>query len=434
MGRDFRVIAIVAGSVVLGAVLGGGCIATAAELEAMTFSPVTAAPWRFSGFPIVAWWGPPGTASRQDFEAYRDAGFTLHATNPEEGFDDALAQVEAVGLKSLVFRQHQGFGLEALKDPAFPKSRDSVVGWIVGDEPAGESEVARAVRSVNVLMQEDPTRWTFFNLLPPHLQQQPSTDAVIDAGVRAGMPLLSYDSYVIMRDGSDRTGVFYTQLDQFRQASLRHGVPFWAFALTIAHDRYRRPSESDLRWQHYSNLAYGAKGLWYFTYWAPMAWKGWASGAIVDARDGSRTELYDWVKALNRAVLDIGDLLLRLRNLDVVHTHPPAGQRRFEPGKFWISDIKARDALVGFFDGPDGAAYALVVNKLHGMGKSARETADTVELTFSDRASEVEAVSWLDGTPGPLASSGSKISLAIGGGTGVLLRARIGEAKRLADE
>src|SRR6266508_780557 len=131
LGRDFRVIAIVAGSVVLGAVLGGGCIATAAELEAMTFSPVTVAPWRFSGFPIVAWWGPPGTASRQDFEAYRDAGFTLHATNPDAGFDEALNHVEAVGLKSLVFRQHQGFELEALKDPAFPKGRDSVVGWIV---------------------------------------------------------------------------------------------------------------------------------------------------------------------------------------------------------------------------------------------------------------------------------------------------------------
>jgi hypothetical protein len=230
-----------------------------------------------------------------------------------------------------------------------------------------------------------------------------------------------------MRDGSDRTGVFYTQLDQFRRASLRHGVPFWAFALTVAHHRYRRPSESDLRWQHYSNLAYGAKGLWYFTYWAPTGWKGWEARAIVDARDGSRTELYEWVKALNRAILDVGDLLLRLRSVDVVHTRPPAGQRGFAPGTFWITDIKARDALVGLFEGADGAVYALVVNKLHGMGKSARETADTVELTFSDRVRSVDAVSWLDGVPGPLGVAAGKVSLTIHGGSGILLKADLDE-------
>src|SRR5215471_18268128 len=80
--------------------------------------------WRFTGFPIVAWWGPPGTASREDFEAYRDAGFTLHATNPDAGFTRALELVEAVGLRSLVFRQHQGFALTPLANVTFPADRD----------------------------------------------------------------------------------------------------------------------------------------------------------------------------------------------------------------------------------------------------------------------------------------------------------------------
>ena len=80
---------------------------------------------------------------------------------------------------------------------------------------------------------------------------------------------------------------------------------------------------------------------------------------------------------------------------------------------------------MGFFDGPDGAAYALVVNKAHGMGKSARDTADTVELTFSDRVGDVEAVSWLDGVPGPISLATGTASLMIAGGTGVLLRAHL---------
>lgn len=416
----------IVGRVLLGGLLAGGSAALAGEVGLDALPPVTRAPWRFEGFPIIAWWGPPGTARREDFEAYRDAGFTLHATNPDEGFERALAHVEAVGLRSMVFRQHQGFVLAASPDVVFPAGRDAVVGWIVADEPSGQADVGRAVHEVNALMRRDPARWAFFNMLSPSVQGDPPTDAVVDAAVRAGMPLLSYDTYAIMRDGSDRAERFYAHLEQFRRASLRHGVSFWAFALTIGHFDYRRPSESDLRWQHYSNLAYGAKGLWYFTYWGPTSWQRWDARAIVDPADGSPTELYPWVQTLNRAVLEVGDVLLRLTSAGVVHGRPPAGQRPFEPGRSWITELKARDALVGFFTSPGGDVYALVVNKLHGMGQSAAALADRIELTFSDRVRKVEAVSWLDGVAGPLTPTDGKVSLTVHGGTGVLLRAETG--------
>ncbi|HXH84692.1 MAG TPA: hypothetical protein VNN07_17430 [Candidatus Tectomicrobia bacterium] len=382
-------------------------------------------PWRSAAFPIVAWWGPPGTATLADFEAYRDAGFTLHATNPDEGFQRALDHVEAVGLKSLVFRQHQGFVLPALRDPPFPRDRASVVGWIVADEPWGEAQVGRVIGEVQRLRREDPSRWTFFNLLPPHLQRNPPTETVIARAVAAGMPVVSFDTYAIMREGSDRADLFYGNLARVRAAALKHGVPFWAFALTIAHRDYRRPSESDLRWQHYSNLAYGAKGLWYFTYWAPAGWKGWDARAIVDGRDGSRTELYDWVATLNAAILAMGHVLVDLRSVEVVHTRPPTGERAFPPDRHWIAGIAGHDVLVGFFEASDGTPHALVVNKLHGMGKGAADTADTIQLTFSDRVTSVEAVSWLDGVPGPLTLKRRRAALRIAGGTGVLLRAEM---------
>jgi len=379
--------------------------------------------WRFTGFPIVAWWSPPGTASREDFEAYRDAGFTLHATNPDAGFARALDLVEHVGLRSLAFRKAQGFALPPLADVRFPADRDVIVGWITEDEPSGALEVSRAIQAVQTLMRDDPGRWAFFNMLSPSGQGDRTTEAIVDADVAAGMPLRSYDMYAIMANGSDRADRLYDHLDRFRLASLRLGVPFWAFALTIGHQRYRRPSESDLRWQHYSNLAYGAKGLWYFTYWGPTDWKRWDTRAIVDPRDGSRTELYDWVKALNHAVLDMGTILLGLTSVDVVHTAPPVGQRTFKRGKTWIADMRARDALLGSFTDPSGTPYAIVVNKLHGPGKSARDAADTIELRFSEDVSAVEAVSWLDGALGPLALRDRWASLRVAGGTGVLLRA-----------
>jgi hypothetical protein len=407
----------------LGIGLGTTVLAAGCATEKGVLPHAAMSQWRFTGFPIVAWWGPPGTATREDFEAYRDAGFTLHATNPDAGFARALEHVEGVGLRSLVFRQAQGFALAPLPDVRFPADRDVIVGWITDDEPRGAEQVARSIRAVQGLIRDDPRRWAFFNMLSPTVQQNPSTEAIVDAAVAAGMPVLSYDTYAIMAGGHDRADLLYDHLDRFRLASLRLGVPFWAFALTLAHDGYRRPSESDLRWQHYSNLAYGAKGLWYFTYWGPTDWRGWDTRAIVDPRDGSRTELYDWVKALNRAVLEVGPIVLGLTSLEVVHTSPPLGQRAFESGKGWITGIRARDALLGSFTDPAGTPYALVVNKLHGPGKSARDATDTIELQFSEDVASVEAVSWLDGSPGPLTLRERKASLTVAGGTGVLLRA-----------
>jgi hypothetical protein len=403
------------------------------SLQTLTLPRAEARAWRFTGFPIIAWWGPPGTATREDFVAYRDAGFTLHATNPDEGFQRALEHADAVGLKSMVFRQHQGFGLDPLLDPDFPDDRETIVGWITADEPSRRADIVRAIRTVNDLMRRDPARWAFFNLLSPHLQTSPPTELIIDGAVRNGMPILSYDTYVIMGDGTDRHEPFYDHLERFRQASLRLGVPFWAFALTIGHYNYRRPSESDLRWQHYSNLAYGAKGLWYFTYWGPVNWRGWDGQAIVDPKDGSKTELYEWVKTLNRSVLDMGRVLLGLRSVEVVHTRPHQSRRAFEPGRFWIADIKAGDALIGFFTAGDGTPYAMVVNKRHGMGRSARETADTIELTFAEGVRGVEAVSWLDGAAGSLPIRGGKATLAVHGGTGVLLKASLAEFQPAPD-
>jgi hypothetical protein len=382
-------------------------------------------PWRFREFPIIAWWGPPGSAGRQAFETYRDAGFTLHATNPDEGFAQALAYVEAVGLRSMPFRTAQGFALPPLSSLELPRDRDAIVGWITEDEPAGSMQIAQAIGRVQVLMQADPARWAFFNMLSPHLHGIPATTMAVDAAAEHGMPILSYDTYVTMADGTDRADLLYDHLDLFRRASLQHGLPFWAFALTIKHKDYRRPSESDLRWQQYSNLAYGAKGLWYFTYWAPVGWSGWDQRAIVDATDGSRTELYDWVRALNHAVRDMGQVLLGLTSTDVTHTQPPPGQRPFEAGRWWIADIQARDALVGSFTDAAGTPYAMVVNKIHGPEKSARETADTIELAFSDAVHAVEVVSWLDGVPGPLSLGGGRARLLVSGGTGVLLKATL---------
>lgn len=383
-------------------------------------------PWAFKGFPILAWWPPPGTASLQDFNRYKDAGFTLYCANPDAGFEQSLHFARQVGLPVIAWRTRQGFSTPAAAQPVvFPTHESNIVGWIVADEPSGRNQVVATITEMNRLLRQDPARRAFFNLLPPNAQGSPKTDAIIQAAVRNGMRIISYDNYVINADGTDRTQEFVDNLEILRRASLRHALPFWAFALTLQHGGYRRPSESDVRWNQYMNLAYGAKGLWYFCYWGPTDWDSYDKKAIVNPANGEMTELYESVKAINKNVLAMGDVLLGLTSEEVVHTTPPAGHRAFSAGQYWISGLVAKDAAIGFFRDATRSPYAMVVNKLHGRNKSAYETADMIELTFAPNVASVTAVNWLDGQPAKLELKNHKAVLRISGGTGVLLKAAV---------
>lgn len=397
--------------------------APVSSLDELALPPVKAQPWVFREFPILGWWAPPGTARLEDFVAYREAGFNLHPSNIDSVITQTLELSRKAGLNNLVFCTYQEFGGEpGPADVDLTPWDEQVVGWITRDEPGTIPAIVDAVTSVNALMRRAPDHRALFNLLPPHAQKDPSTTEVLKAAVRNGLPILSYDYYVIHADGSTKEEAHFAALELFRRESLKYDRPFWAFALTVQHYGYRRPSESDLRWKQFTNLAYGAKGLWYFTYWGPTGWKSWDSRAIIDPGDGSPTELYGYVKAINDTVQKSGQVLLGLQNVDVFHTNPPAGQRGFPQDRFWIRQVEGQDVLVSFFEDKKGNPYAMVVNKLHGMGKSAAETSDTIRLGFAPQVAEVEAVSWLDGTPGPLALQEGRAELPVAGGTGVLLK------------
>src|SRR5688500_4313124 len=86
-------------------------LARAQSLDDLKLPPAPAQPWRFREFPIIAWWGPPGTATAEDFKRYKDAGFTLYAANPDTGYASVVPMARDAGLKVMAFRTLQGFGL-----------------------------------------------------------------------------------------------------------------------------------------------------------------------------------------------------------------------------------------------------------------------------------------------------------------------------------
>lgn len=390
------------------------------QLMNLALPPVKQKPWIFKEFPILAWWAPPGTANFSDFKMYKEAGFTLYPANPDTGYERSIELAKQAGLKILAFRTMQGFGLPA-KDIDHIENDNDIVGFITHDEPGAPVAVIQSVRETNALMLKHPSKRTFYNFLPSQAQPEPGTRKVAEIALRNGLPILSYDNYVVLNDGATLEEQHFENLELFRSLSVEHDVPFWAFALTIKHGHYRRPSESDIRWKQFTNLAYGAKGLWYFTYWGPTDWDGWDNKAIVNPKDGSTTEIYEYVKKINHAVLDIDDILLGLKSIDVVHTHPTKGCRPFKNDRY-IAELVAKKVLIGYFTDTKGLEYVMVVNCLHGAGKTAAETADEIRMRFTPDVKVVEALSWLDGNTGPLKLTDGWAKMTLAGGTGVLLR------------
>src|SRR5262249_3282967 len=106
---------------------------------------------------------------------------------------------------------------------------------------------------------------------------------------------------------------------------------FWAFALAVAHDPYPVAQVEHLRLEVFSNLAYGAQGIQYFTYWTPES-TVWNFHQAPIEKDGSRTPVYDRVKQVNAEIRALSPVFLGARVLRVQHTGTlPRGTQPYRP-------------------------------------------------------------------------------------------------------
>ncbi len=59
---------------------------------------------------------------------------------------------------------------------------------------------------------------------------------------------------------------YWDNLETVRRNCLKAKVPYTQIIVSIEHMGYRACSEADLRWQVWTSLAYGTRGITYFTY------------------------------------------------------------------------------------------------------------------------------------------------------------------------
>jgi len=238
---------------------------------------------------------------------------------------------------------------------------------------------------------------------------------------------------------------FFLTLERIRVHAQKAGIPYWIFvqAFNILNSKYYYPSESDVRMQVYSALAYGFTGIAYFLYHNP----GWP-WALLDS-EGTPAPLFEKVKKLNGEVANLGRALRFLTSTGVRHvsgrhycpgsaaeedfrTNPlPRGAKPFDAaaGKpCQITDVRVygvgagRDGLIGFFQDDSGGRYFMPVNLRRSRNLSADDTKARLTMTFEPSVSSIWRLSRQTGRVEQVPLDHGTLDLTLPGGTGDLFK------------
>jgi hypothetical protein len=178
---------------------------------------------------------------------------------------------------------------------------------------------------------------------------------------------------------------FFPNLNALRKVSLSMDTPFWSYALAVPFNEHPEIVHSHLRLQLYAGLAYGAKGVQYYSLFPPQK-SSYEYGDALMNDSGERTQTYWDALAINAEIAQLGPTLLGLTSTNVCFSEPkPSGCVSFTPG-MPIVKIDAPTMLAGFFKDNNEDSYVLLVNTDMDYGKLAN-------VTFSNDVKSIIEVS-----------------------------------------
>ena len=379
-------------------------------------------------FVIGSWVDPPADERMDDrYGEYAQAHFNVviggFGARTVADVERQLALCAKHGLKVLVHCR----GVPAEEWPGGP----ACWGYALRDEP-GADDFPDLARQVEAVRMAHPGCLAYINLFPGYanperqLKAESYDDYVGRFLEQVPVDVLSMDHYPIFRPERDGREAYCADLRVMREHSLRHGIPFWNFFNVMPFGPHTDPTEAQVRWQVFTSVAYGAKGVLYFCYYTPAGDEFPKGGAVIN-RDDRRTRHWYQARRLNEQLQNLGPTLMQLTSTGVYRIKPgdePAGVLRGTP----IRDIiHAKgdpdfDYLVGVFQHADGRRAVLINNYAYAFTAWPTVEFDAGEGTVVevDPHSGGE-VPILDDSP---AMPGLQISLDAGGGRLFLLPAQ----------
>jgi len=335
--------------------------------------------------PILAWYSIPASETTvARYQEMKDAGITLQFTGfPDiEAMQKALDVAEKVGMKMVVSCP------ELKTDPEKTARRfmnhPAVVGYHLIDEPSMASypELGNWAKRIQAV---DKNHFCYVNLFPIFADSsimgtENYRQYVSECAKQIPLQFLSFDYYPVLKEKlSDR---WFENLEVFSEEAKKAGKPFWAFALTTNYDEGHITPQTlaAMRLQVYANLAYGAQGIQYFTYWSATSLN---TSSVEDQRGapisaaGKRTVVYDRIKLMSQEIKNLSGLFLGSKVLWVRHMGKgkiPTGTVRLTslPDAVKVLETNGKPAIVALLENGDN--YILVVIN--------KDFLNSIDLTF----------------------------------------------------
>ncbi len=328
-------------------------------------------------FPIMAWGSAPSDLAQ--LKLMKEAGLNVAGFCRVED----IAKVNEAGLTCFVSdKRVNGYDWNRL--PSEQQIRNSlsevvqqiggnpaVLGFYLRDEPPA-SLIPPMGRVAGILKQLAPDKWPYVNLFPYRASRDRiGTDYESYAKMLVdtiGQPFLTYDNYSLV--GGEMLDYFYNNLDIVRKISLDTKTPFWNCILANAHFNYMEPSDATFNLQVYATLAYGGRGIQYFTYYSPHN-GNYRLGAI--DQFGNKTATWDALRRINLQIHALAPALLKLQSTGVYH-YPdvpeyskPLSQSKFVRAvtmtqRYVKPPVQGR-FLIGEFEDAQKRPFFMIVNK-----------------------------------------------------------------------
>lgn len=321
--------------------------------------------------------------------------------------------------------------------PDWRASYPGNIGWQVGDEATTNlSSLGALLEHVRGMVDSDTIIYS--NAMPSsNMSTWPSY--IHDFRVDVSPDVLMFDVYPF-RDNA-LVSYYFHALKIVRDEALAGEIPYWlwlqAFGFIPTYSSIYEPSESDMRLNIFSAMAFGYSGFCYWTYdsnYSPYS-------QCILSYSNAPTHMYDSIVGISEEIRVWGNVMAYLTSTSIGWipggSGAPAGLSNWTTGDGGDSHILSvsvntsgtgKNGLLGIFADDSGDRYFMLVNTDHAYDKTAAECETEFTITFD---SSVDSILSLDRDTHELHRihlTNNQYTFTLPGGTGDIFKYDDGEA------